>query len=334
MLRHLTTVLFLVLAGLADGLAPKERRYALARFAPTTWVPRFLSTPIGGARREFSCIAAAMLTAPAARCARDRGAGPPCSPGRRGLLLAGDPGDELRDTSWASRALHDRGRHRALAEAGLGRCSPADSGRQPYSIVCSTSVLGRLAARRGSGRPCRPRWRRRACGRRRSARRTARGRLLGGGQLDPADLRAGVGVVAGQDQQRQRDAERRRRRRRRRDRSRLAAAARLGLKRRPRPAEPTAHGDEEQARPSTTQKATKKRRASTCAGPYRARGRPRDAATQSALLSAGAGPEAKLITGGATARKSSASAAPRRRSAACCSARARAGPARRASRSP
>ena len=40
-LAHLT-VLFLGLTGLADGLAPKERRYAAVRFAPTTWAPRFL----------------------------------------------------------------------------------------------------------------------------------------------------------------------------------------------------------------------------------------------------------------------------------------------------
>jgi hypothetical protein len=36
------TVLFLLLAGLADGLAPKEQRYVSPRFAPTGWVPRFL----------------------------------------------------------------------------------------------------------------------------------------------------------------------------------------------------------------------------------------------------------------------------------------------------
>jgi hypothetical protein len=42
-MRH-PTVLFLMLAGLADGLAPKERRYRpTARLAPTTWVPRFHS---------------------------------------------------------------------------------------------------------------------------------------------------------------------------------------------------------------------------------------------------------------------------------------------------
>ena len=38
------TVLFLVLTGLADGLAPKEWRYAVA-IRPNSWVPRFQRPP-------------------------------------------------------------------------------------------------------------------------------------------------------------------------------------------------------------------------------------------------------------------------------------------------
>ena len=59
-------VLFRLLTGLADGLAPKERRYAQARFAPTTWVPRFLSAAPADAKRtvrEFSCTRSGMLAA-------------------------------------------------------------------------------------------------------------------------------------------------------------------------------------------------------------------------------------------------------------------------------
>ena len=49
-------VLFLVLAGLADGLASKERRYARARLAPTTWFPHFPPAPWRRGRNGNSAI--------------------------------------------------------------------------------------------------------------------------------------------------------------------------------------------------------------------------------------------------------------------------------------
>jgi hypothetical protein len=48
--------LFRELAGLADGLAPKERRYVAASHdsPQTTWVPRFRYALLSRALREFS----------------------------------------------------------------------------------------------------------------------------------------------------------------------------------------------------------------------------------------------------------------------------------------
>lgn len=53
-IRHLLSS-FCLLAGLAVGLAPKERRYA-ERLAPTTWVPRFLSRSSDGTRNGNSAV--------------------------------------------------------------------------------------------------------------------------------------------------------------------------------------------------------------------------------------------------------------------------------------
>ncbi len=63
------TVLFLVLTGLADGLAPKERRYARARDSPQQlWVPRFL--PLWSSGAGIQLYGRGMLTAAADRTRR------------------------------------------------------------------------------------------------------------------------------------------------------------------------------------------------------------------------------------------------------------------------
>ena len=165
------SILFRRLTGLADGLAPKERRYVRpARFAPVSWVPRF---PLGG-EQEFSgrcagrSYAADASRAPAsARCYGDRRrnrAAARAKPRRRcGTICRRRP-----------RRTPPRRRRPRPARCRRASCRCRAGGRSRPRRA--TSALGRLAAGRGSGRPCRWRARRRACGSSRSARRRSPGR--------------------------------------------------------------------------------------------------------------------------------------------------------------
>ena len=115
-------VLFLVLAGLADGLAPKERRYAQGAISPNNLGPP-LPLPTGGMERiGIQLYGAAILpTLPAdrnpqvfAKCGviAERAARSYSLPATLATKAA---------TFWASCALHDGRRHDPLARGIPGR---------------------------------------------------------------------------------------------------------------------------------------------------------------------------------------------------------------------
>ena len=102
-----------VLAGLADGLAPKSSA-THTRLAPTTWVPRFRCATSGeAALREFSCTGAACYQ----RWSTDV---TPASGVPRPLFLARDPGHERGHLLGVLR-LQDPGGHVPETEARLRR---------------------------------------------------------------------------------------------------------------------------------------------------------------------------------------------------------------------
>jgi len=125
------TDLFLALTGLADGLAPKERRYAKGAIRPNNLgspasVPLHLTAEPGGNsallfKPTSDCgrkSSARSLTASARACGK-----PEQTPSERllrgPLLFPGYSGDERGDVLCVL-ALDDIGRHRAVTEAGLG----------------------------------------------------------------------------------------------------------------------------------------------------------------------------------------------------------------------
>ena len=155
-----------VLTGLADGLAPKSRRYESGRmrFAPTVWVPRFPSggdsAADGAHRSSRDLLQPRGVTATPGNV--ERRAQPPlccgCSrparrPSRRSSRRPRRPGPVI-----------EAGRHLAVA-AARGRSDRVEHERLGGpQLVEVRADLGR------------PRWPPSACGSSRSARRTARGR--------------------------------------------------------------------------------------------------------------------------------------------------------------
>ena len=152
-------ILFPVLTGLADGLAPKERRYAhIARLAPTNRFPRFRAhRRRSPAPWEFSCTDdERRLPASAANASSDpfsplqpRVVGEkPCVdrvaagvPPRRSPLLSGDLRDVLRRPGWPAH------RRRCRPASCRSRGSPGTGRRQRLlqASVCERVENQRLA---------------------------------------------------------------------------------------------------------------------------------------------------------------------------------------------
>ena len=164
------SILFRRLTGLADGLAPKERRYVRpARFAPMSWVPRF--PPGGGGNsavvvrgdpssgsEPFTCVAP-MLWRPAAE--------------RRGVRIAREDAEPLRAATCRRRRRRTR---RRPARPRPGRCPRASCRCRAGGLSRPRprrAPLGRLSASR-FGPTLPSRWRPRACGSSRSAGRRSR----------------------------------------------------------------------------------------------------------------------------------------------------------------